>query len=53
MKKFITLSIAALDLVSCKTTSKLDINKIEASMVAALKWQEANPISAKDVTDWT
>lgn len=53
MKKFITLSIAALVLVSCKTTSKLDSNKIEASMVAALKWQEANPISAKDGTDWT
>ena len=38
---------------SCKTTYKIHQPSIEASMVKALQWQEANPIYAKAPTDWT
>lgn len=50
---FTLLFLPFLLLQSCKTTSKINQVSIEASMVRALKWQEANPIHAKAPTDWT
>ncbi|MBB4079241.1 rhamnogalacturonyl hydrolase YesR [Lewinella aquimaris] len=40
-------------LVSCRSVPELKPDAIENKMVAALKWQEANPIQAKAPTDWT
>ncbi|GLR20034.1 glycoside hydrolase family 88/105 protein [Portibacter lacus] len=40
--------------ISCKSTSTLiDNEKVETAMLAALKWQEANPIKSSSFTDWT
>jgi rhamnogalacturonyl hydrolase YesR len=40
---------------ACKSTQqkKETVSKIEASMLKALEWQEANPIFVKAPTDWT
>lgn len=41
-------------LASCGSAPKIsDAATIESKMVKALAWQEANPIFAKDPTDWT
>ena len=46
--------LLALVSTGCKTSyATIDKEDIEASMVAALKWQEDNPIQAKAPTDWT
>lgn len=39
--------------LSCASRPKQSPQTIEAAMVAALQWQEANPIQAKAPTDWT
>lgn len=41
-------------LASCASAPKISTPQaIEASMLKAMEWQEANPIFAKDPTDWT
>ncbi|MFK7932541.1 MAG: glycoside hydrolase family 105 protein [Saprospiraceae bacterium] len=55
MKKysFLFTVLFLFSLSACKTTTKLNNDSIETSMVKALQWQEANPIFAKAPTDWT
>ncbi|WP_298494045.1 glycoside hydrolase family 88 protein [uncultured Algibacter sp.] len=59
MKNSIVLCLAVLTLFNCtvaqKATTQNSINKseVKASMIKALKWQEAHPIMAESPTDWT
>ncbi|WP_235298252.1 glycoside hydrolase family 88/105 protein [Portibacter marinus] len=54
MIRFILFVGWAVILTSCGASKiKIDDQNVENAMVEALKWQEANPIFAKDPTDWT
>lgn len=54
MNKSIVTFIAVFMLINCSIAQKsLDKSKIEASMIAALEWQETHPIIALAPTDWT
>ena len=53
LKLFSFLIFVLLAMQSCKTISKIEKPSIEASMIKAMEWQEANPIFAKAPTDWT
>ncbi len=39
--------------LGCRSVPEMKPSEIEDKMVAALRWQEANPIQAKAPTDWT
>lgn len=51
---FILSLLFSLLFASCASAPKMSTPEtIETKMAAALQWQEANPIFAKDPTDWT
>lgn len=52
--QFILPLLLILIFASCASAPKMSPpENIETAMVKALQWQEANPIFAKDPTDWT
>jgi unsaturated rhamnogalacturonyl hydrolase len=54
LKLILFILTISLGLNSCKTKGVMvKKDDVKASMLSALKWQEANPIFAKAPTDWT
>ncbi|OAV43139.1 glycoside hydrolase family 105 protein [Lewinella sp. 4G2] len=51
---YLLATLLPIFLCTCGSAPKMaSPKKVETKMVAALEWQEANPIFSKDPTDWT